>query len=46
MPEPLLVARSKIDLHLLPQFANRHGLLALDQQQGADKFITHSRRST
>jgi DNA helicase HerA-like ATPase len=28
MPAPLLIARSKIDLFLLPQMANRHGLIA------------------
>ena len=28
MPEPLLVAQAKSGLHLPPQFANRHGLIA------------------
>lgn len=28
MPEPLLVARSIDGPHLLPQYANRHGLIA------------------
>ncbi len=28
MPEPLLIARGERDLHLLPQMANRHGIIA------------------
>ncbi len=28
MPEPLLVAKSEVELLLLPQYANRHGLIA------------------
>lgn len=29
MPEPLLVAKDKDEMCLLPQFANRHGLSVL-----------------
>ena len=38
MPEPLLVAKSKIDLALLPQLANRHGLIA--GATGTGKTVT------
>jgi DNA helicase HerA-like ATPase len=41
MPEPLLVARAKTDLHLLPQFANRHGLIA--GATGTGKTVTLQR---
>jgi DNA helicase HerA-like ATPase len=38
MPAPLLVAKSKLDLALLPQFANRHGLIA--GATGTGKTVT------
>jgi DNA helicase HerA-like ATPase len=38
MPEPLLVAKSRIDLFLLPQYANRHGLIA--GATGTGKTVT------
>ena len=41
MPEPLLVARSGIDLCLLPQLANRHGLIA--GATGTGKTVTLQR---
>jgi DNA helicase HerA-like ATPase len=41
MPEPLLVAKSKIDLVLLPQYANRHGLIA--GATGTGKTVTLQR---
>ena len=41
MPEPLLVAKSKIDLCLLPAFANRHGLIA--GATGTGKTVTLQR---
>ena len=41
MPEPLLVAKSGIDLHLLPQLANRHGLIA--GATGTGKTVTLQR---
>jgi hypothetical protein len=41
MPEPLLVAKSGIDLHLLPQYANRHGLIA--GATGTGKTVTLQR---
>ena len=41
MPEPLLVAKSKVDLFLLPQFANRHGLIA--GATGTGKTVTLQR---
>jgi DNA helicase HerA-like ATPase len=41
MPEPLLVAKSKIDLCLLPQLANRHGLIA--GATGTGKTVTLQR---
>jgi DNA helicase HerA-like ATPase len=41
MPEPLLVAKSKIDLALLPQYANRHGLIA--GATGTGKTVTLQR---
>ena len=28
MPEPLLVAKARSELRLLPQYANRHSLIA------------------
>lgn len=28
MPEPILVAKAKNEIHLLPHMANRHGLIA------------------
>ena len=28
MPEPILVAKARSEIFLLPQFANRHGLIA------------------
>ena len=41
MPEPLLVAKSSIDLCLLPQLANRHGLIA--GATGTGKTVTLQR---
>jgi DNA helicase HerA-like ATPase len=41
MPEPLLVAKSKIELCLLPQYANRHGLIA--GATGTGKTVTLAR---
>ena len=41
MPEPLLVAKSGIDLYLLPQFGNRHGLIA--GATGTGKTVTLQR---
>ena len=41
MPEPLLIAKSSPDLHLLPQFANRHGLIA--GATGTGKTVTLQR---
>jgi DNA helicase HerA-like ATPase len=41
MPEPLLIAKSKIDLALLPQYANRHGLIA--GATGTGKTVTLQR---
>jgi hypothetical protein len=41
MPEPLLVAKSGIDLYLLPQYANRHGLIA--GATGTGKTVTLQR---
>jgi DNA helicase HerA-like ATPase len=41
MAEPLLVARSRIELSLLPQFANRHGLIA--GATGTGKTVTLQR---
>jgi uncharacterized protein len=41
MPEPMLVAKSKIDLTLLPQYANRHGLIA--GATGTGKTVTLQR---
>ncbi len=41
MPEPLLVAKSKSDLCLLPQYANRHGLIA--GATGTGKTVTLQR---
>jgi len=41
MPEPLLVAKSQADLFLLPQFANRHGLIA--GATGTGKTVTLQR---
>jgi hypothetical protein len=41
MPEPLLVAKSKIELYLLPAFANRHGLIA--GATGTGKTVTLQR---
>ena len=41
MPEPLLVAKSKVDLCLLPAFANRHGLIA--GATGTGKTVTLQR---
>jgi DNA helicase HerA-like ATPase len=41
MPEPLLIAKSKSGLHLLPQFANRHGLIA--GATGTGKTVTLQR---
>jgi hypothetical protein len=28
MPQPILVAKAKREINLLPQMANRHGLIA------------------
>ena len=41
MPEPVLVAKSKIDLCLLPPLANRHGLIA--GATGTGKTVTLQR---
>jgi DNA helicase HerA-like ATPase len=41
MPEPLLVAKSKVELFLLPSFANRHGLIA--GATGTGKTVTLQR---
>jgi hypothetical protein len=41
MPEPLLVAKSEIELHLLPRLANRHGLIA--GATGTGKTVTLQR---
>jgi DNA helicase HerA-like ATPase len=41
MPEPLLVAKSKVELYLLPSFANRHGLIA--GATGTGKTVTLQR---
>jgi DNA helicase HerA-like ATPase len=41
MPEPLLVAKSKAELCLLPQYANRHGLIA--GATGTGKTVTLQR---
>ena len=41
MPEPLLVAKAKTGLHLLPQYANRHGLIA--GATGTGKTVTLQR---
>src|SRR5512145_717926 len=41
MPEPLLVAKARSDLHLLPQYANRHGLIA--GATGTGKTVTLQR---
>src|SRR5688572_22084849 len=41
MPEPLVIAKSKIELALLPQFANRHGLIA--GATGTGKTVTLQR---
>jgi DNA helicase HerA-like ATPase len=41
MPEPLLIAKAPSDLHLLPQFANRHGLIA--GATGTGKTVTLQR---
>jgi len=41
MPEPLLVAKAKSDLCLLPQYTNRHGLIA--GATGTGKTVTLQR---
>ena len=41
MPEPILLAKAKTDIHLLPQLANRHGLIA--GATGTGKTVTLSR---
>jgi uncharacterized protein len=41
MPEPLLVAKSDTELFLLPQYANRHGLIA--GATGTGKTVTLQR---
>ncbi|HUF80929.1 MAG TPA: helicase HerA-like domain-containing protein, partial [Burkholderiales bacterium] len=41
MPEPVLVAKSKVGLALLPPFANRHGLIA--GATGTGKTVTLQR---
>ena len=41
MPEPLLVAKARTGLHLLPQYANRHGLIA--GATGTGKTVTLQR---
>ncbi len=38
MTDPLLIAKGKIDIHLLPQMANRHGLIA--GATGTGKTVT------
>lgn len=41
MPEPLLIAKAKREIDLLPRFANRHGLIAGDS--GRNELIRFSR---
>ena len=41
MPEPLLIAKAGSELHLLPQYANRHGLIA--GATGTGKTVTLQR---
>jgi DNA helicase HerA-like ATPase len=41
MPNPILIAKSKIEIHLLPQMANRHGLIA--GATGTGKTVTLQR---
>jgi DNA helicase HerA-like ATPase len=41
MPNPILVAKSKSEIHLLPQMANRHGLIA--GATGTGKTVTLQR---
>jgi DNA helicase HerA-like ATPase len=41
MPEPLLVAKSDVELNLLPRYANRHGLIA--GATGTGKTVTLQR---
>jgi len=41
MPEPILVAKAKNEIHLLPQLANRHGLIA--GATGTGKSVTLQR---
>jgi DNA helicase HerA-like ATPase len=41
VPEPLLIAKSRSELHLLPQLANRHGLIA--GATGTGKTVTLQR---
>src|SRR5215813_15291854 len=41
MPEPLLVAKADSELYLLPQYANRHGLIA--GATGTGKTVTLQR---
>jgi DNA helicase HerA-like ATPase len=41
MPGPLLVAKSRSEIHLLPQYANRHGLIA--GATGTGKTVTLQR---
>jgi hypothetical protein len=41
MPEPILLARGQADYHLLPQMANRHGLIA--GATGTGKTVTLQR---
>jgi DNA helicase HerA-like ATPase len=38
MPDPLLIARGAVEVHLLPQMANRHGLIA--GATGTGKTVT------
>ena len=41
MPEPILVAKARSEISLLPQFANRHGLIA--GATGTGKTVTLQR---
>ncbi|PYJ08487.1 MAG: ATP-binding protein, partial [Verrucomicrobia bacterium] len=38
MNEPILIAKSKVDIFLLPKMANRHGLIA--GATGTGKTVT------
>jgi len=42
MPDPILVAKAKSEIFLLPQFANRHGLIAAGTNCTAQKRMIRS----